>query len=79
MMELLINQIGDVRFIYSEQLALQDLGKPSITRASHVEPNPDGTWSADLSPVDGPILGPFTLRSHALNAEVVWLRKHLIN
>ena len=38
-------------------------------RASHVEPDADGRWWADLSPVAGPRLGPFEVRSAALDAE----------
>ena len=44
---------------------------PSITRASHVEPDAEGRWLADLTPVAGPVLGPFDLRSEALAAEQV--------
>ncbi|MEQ8786545.1 MAG: hypothetical protein RIC55_09610 [Pirellulaceae bacterium] len=66
-------------FIWDDDLG-PDLVEQSsdvrIERASHVEPNPDGTWSADLSPVGGPTLGPFGLRSRALDAEVAWLLKH---
>ena len=49
-----------------------------IFRASHVEPSPSGGWFADLSPVNGPLLGPFTLRSDALTAEVAWLEKNIL-
>ena len=38
-------------------------------RASHVEPNDQGRWFADLAPVNGPILGPYTRRTEALEAE----------
>ena len=43
-----------------------------------LQPNPDrnGRWLADLSPVGGPILGPYDLRSEALEAEVEWLEEH---
>ena len=51
---------------------LAKLGAVSIARASLVEPGPDG-WYADLSPVAGPLLGPFALRAEALAAEVKWL------
>jgi len=30
-------------------------------------------WWADMSPVDGPVLGPFTTRDDALKAETEWL------
>jgi len=39
-----------------------------------VEPDASGDWWADLSPVAGPALGPFTHRSEALHAEAMWLR-----
>lgn len=32
---------------------------------------------ADLSPVGGPLLGPYQRRSEALAAEVQWLAEHL--
>lgn len=76
-MHLLISQFGTVRCIYNEAISLQELGSVSIQRASHVEPNASGNWLADLSPVAGPVLGPFALRSEALAAEVAWLEQHL--
>ena len=51
------------------QLDLRELGKLQITRASHVEPDRDGFWWADMGPVDGPVLGPFRNRTEALGAE----------
>ena len=73
-MELMIEPGGGVRCIYRESIDLHSLGKPKITRASHVEPDTSGRWIADLSPVDGPKLGPFDKRTEALAAEVQWLR-----
>ena len=75
-MELIILPSGMARCIYDEALPLSELGKLSITRASHVEPNPVGQWIADLSPVSGPKLGPFDQRTDALAAEVDWLRRN---
>jgi hypothetical protein len=75
-MKLLIRPDGTVRAIYSEEIDLGVLGRPTITRASHVEPGQDGRWRADLSPVGGPILGPFGRRSEALEAEHAWLERH---
>jgi hypothetical protein len=75
-MELIITATGQVRAIYAEKIDLATLGPPTITRASHVEPGPDGRWSADLGPVGGPVLGPFAHRSTALEAEHAWLRQH---
>ena len=75
-MELLITPTGHCRCVYDELLDLRDLGPLTIQRASHVEPNAAGQWTADLSPVNGPQLGPFPNRSEALAAEVDWLRTH---
>ena len=75
-MELIVSGTGVVRCIYSEAFPLSQLGNLSITRASHVEPNSVGQWMADLSPVGGPVLGPFEFRTDAIAAEVDWLRKH---
>jgi hypothetical protein len=49
----------------------------SIQRASHVEPDEQGQWWADLAPVHGPKLGPFAVRSAALDAERCWLEAFL--
>lgn len=72
-MELLIGQGGRVRCVYDETIELHALGRPAVSRASHVEPDRHGRWFADLSPVDGPLLGPFSRRSDALTAESAWL------
>ena len=75
-MELLITPTGHCRCVYDESMDLRDLGPLTIQRASHVEPNAAGQWTADLSPMNGPQLGPFPNRSEALAAEVDWLRMH---
>jgi hypothetical protein len=75
-MQLLIEPNGQVRCLYSETLELRSLGAVTIRRASHVEPDGNDAWSADLSPVAGPRLGPFEHRSSALAAEQVWLETH---
>jgi hypothetical protein len=62
-MELVVNAAGNVRCIYDEELDLRKLGKLQITRASHVEPDAEGYWWADMGPVDGPVLGPYSSRS----------------
>jgi hypothetical protein len=72
-MELVVGVDGGVRCIYDEALDLRALGKPQITRASHVEPDSDGNWWADMGPVGGPVLGPLRSRSEALQAERTWL------
>jgi hypothetical protein len=75
-MELLIDAQGRVHGIYSEVIDLRALGTLVIRRASHVEPDGEGRWWADLAPVGGPRLGPFDKRSQALMEEVAWLEKH---
>ena len=72
-MQLVIQPDGVVRCVYGEAIDLAVIGSLSISRASHVEPGPDGRWWADLSPVDGPVLGPFVLRTAAIQAEQDWL------
>ena len=75
-MQLRIDGGGTIRCLYSECLDLASLGSLTIGRASHVEPDLDGRWWADLSPVNGPKLGPFIRRSEALSAEQTWLEVH---
>ena len=75
-MELVIDCRGGVRCVYGEEIDLSVLGQVSIRRASHVEPDGDGRWWADLAPVSGPRLGPFGRRTEALASETQWLRTH---
>jgi hypothetical protein len=72
-MEVVVDAAGDVRCIYDEGIDLRELGLLKITRASHVEPDEDGNWLADMGPVGGPVMGPFGTRSEALAAERAWL------
>ena len=72
-MDLLILPDGTVRAIYAEDIDLTRIGPALIRRASHVEPDDQGRWLADLGPVCGPVLGPFDRRSEALAAELDWL------
>jgi len=73
-----VDTSGTVSMIHSDDMVeLLAEGRATIKRASHVEPTEDGQWQADLSPVDGPTLGPFALRSQALAAEVEWLETHI--
>lgn len=78
-MQIIIEPNGAVRCIYTEEIDLTVLGQPTITRASHVEPDQQGSWWADLSPVDGGVLGPFDHRSAALEAEARWLEDHWLS
>jgi len=75
-MELRVEPGGVVRCLYAEAIDLAALGSLSIRRASHVEPDEEGRWCADLSPVGGPLLGPYASRSAALEAERAWLEEH---
>ena len=75
-MQLIIMPGGLVQCVYGEQINLATLGSPFITRASHVEPDPQGRWWADLAPVSGPKLGPFDGCGVALAAEYAWLNTH---
>ena len=78
-MELIVDSKGEGRCIYSEEIELTALGEIAVARASHVEPYERGQWWADLSPVNGPKLGPFVRRSQALQAEQDWLRLHWLH
>ena len=75
-MKLLISPLGTVHCVYTEVIDLATLGRPAISRGSYVEPNTDGQWLVDLSPVQGPQLGPFAQRSAALESEMDWLEQH---
>src|SRR5262245_7623781 len=75
-MTLVIDHGGQVRCLYAEAIDVATLGPITINRASHVEPDDNGLWWADLSPVHGPKLGPYHRRSEALKAESAWLESH---
>ena len=77
-MQLVIKPTGTIHCLYGEQLDLHQLGWLTIRRGSHVEPTETGHWTADLSPVGGPLLGPFSSRSEALAAERSWLEDRLL-
>ena len=87
---LTFDEKAGVMFVYEdaekvlgdEILTLLELGDFSTKRASHVEPSRVrkgmtelSAWTADMSPVGGPILGPFSFRYEALKAERDWLRE----
>jgi hypothetical protein len=72
-MELVVGRDGAVKCIYDEALDLREIGKLQITRASHVEPDAEGFWWADMEPSGGPVLGPYGSRTEALQAERRWL------
>ena len=78
MSTIIIDASGNVRHLYSDELLDLDdvLGDLDIARASHVEPVGGDQWEADMSPVGGPVLGPFLNRQAALDAEVRWLEEN---
>lgn len=77
-MKLIFNpKDGTASFIYNEALDPNILGKAEIKRASHVEPDKDGKWWADMSPSGGGKLGPFDKRSEAIAEEIKWLEERL--
>ena len=75
--ELFCRPDGRVELIYTEAFDAAPLGRGLIRRASHVEPDGDGRWWADLAPSGGDRLGPFASRSAALAAERAWLARRL--
>jgi hypothetical protein len=66
---------GSLQFICCDDLEpLLGEGQASVNRVSHVEyDNTRQAWFADMSPVGGETLGPYTARSNALKAEHQWL------
>jgi hypothetical protein len=82
-LKLVINA-GRITAIYDDALtALFPVGDVTVKRASRVEPDHssiDGSpcWSADLTPVGGPMLTDFKTRQQALDAEVRYLRKYVV-
>ena len=75
-MQIVISPEGSVRCVYDELLDLTALGQVRIARGSHVEPDAQGHWWAELEPAAGPNLGPFERRSQALEAERRWLEEN---
>ncbi len=77
-MILSIDPQGDVRCLYTEALDLDALGQQHIHRASHVEPDAAAMWWVDLSPSNGPVMGPYITRHLALEAEAEWLEAYVL-
>lgn len=71
---IIVRKDGTILTIYGEVLELRSLGDIHISRASHVEPDTFGNWTADLTPIGGPVLGGFSHRSQAINQEIQWLK-----
>jgi hypothetical protein len=78
-MTLVIGPRGRCRCIYGEEIDLNVLGELKIIRASFVEPDEQGRWWADCSPLGGPKLGPFDTRSEGLASEEAWISTNVLH
>jgi hypothetical protein len=80
-MILAIDNQGVCRAVYTDDCDYYAISqRVIIRRASHVEPSPDGRgWCADMSPVGGPMIGPYPTRAAALAAEVGWIETHVLS
>lgn len=79
MSHIVVEPSGTIKLIYEDDLrGLLTNGKAEIKRVSHVEPTIDGRWEADLSPINGPILGPYDTRKEALESEVNYLIANIL-
>lgn len=76
-LDVFISPDGTIQFVHDDALHAAIVGdnttEATTRRASHVEPDGNGLWCADLSPVAGPLIGPFKTRSEALEVELTWL------
>lgn len=84
MSKLVVREGGRIEFIYCDELLpLLAEGESTVQRVSHVEPlkvlgTNELRWTADLRPVNGPVLGSFGSRQEALAAEVAWLEGNIL-
>jgi hypothetical protein len=71
---------GEITYIYDDKLIRLAEHSASLftARASHVEPDDDGTWTVDLSPCNGPIRQGFQLRQEALDFEREWIEENVL-
>lgn len=78
-MQIYIRPNGAAQCLYGEKIDLQQLGAIDIRRASHVEPDPEkqGQWYVDLSPVGGPVTTGYPTRAMALAFEEEWLAEKM--
>ena len=80
--ELLITADGSTQYIHSDEAAAFCEELPLRTqRASTIEPDEQGQWWVDLSPVGGPRLGPYapSQRARAVKDEIEWVRQHVLH
>ena len=73
------NANGEAVFIYEDGHPLLGLGRSVIKRASHVEPDEDGMWVADMAPMGGGLLSSQAIRARALRLEIIWLESHILD
>lgn len=75
-----IRKDATIEFIYDDDLKcfIDTNTGIKIFRASHVEPDANGKWYADMGPVGGPKLEGFGTRGEALDAEVKWLQTNYL-
>lgn len=81
--EFYVRRGGVTEFVHDDDAAAfvkrtRGFGAHDTRRASRVEPDGEGCWTADMGPSRGPVLGPFPTRTAALAAEVAWLREHAL-
>lgn len=75
-MSITVTPDGNLKFIWDDRLdELKHAGEFHRRRASYVE-SAGTQWTADMSPVGGPLLGPFELHKYAISAETAWLEGH---
>lgn len=75
-MRLFIDRSGSIKYLYTEAIDADNFGTiEEITRASNVEPVGQ-LWESQI--IDGPILGPYKLRSQALAAEINYLETEVL-
>lgn len=71
---------GCMHSVYRDELQplYKRLGETKLTRASMVEPTPEGKWVPDMTLSGGPAsLGEFDKRADAINAEVKFLEARM--
>ena len=78
-MQMIVATNGSLRCLYDEAIDLAAIGRLSITRASHVEPDEQGRWLADLRPSPARYSGHSFSVANALEAERAWLEAHWLS
>lgn len=81
-----IDEQGNITTLYSDDLPVAKLGQQKISRASNVEPSPDGNgWLVQLAdnPLNGEHAGRVIARNvqrrdEAIRLEVEYINKHIL-